>query len=54
MLISTNNVETIKSKITDLRIALSEISVAAYQSAAAATASSNSAIWLLLHQIMQE
>jgi len=41
--ISANNVENIKTKMTDLRNALSEISVAAYQSAAAATtASSNS------------
>src|SRR3954469_2072298 len=40
--ISANNVENIKTKMTDLRNALSEISVAAYQSAAATTASSNS------------
>ena len=38
---SSNNIETIKAKITDLKNALSEISVAAYQ-AAAATASPNS------------
>jgi len=40
--VSANNVENIKTKMTDLRNALSEISVAAYQSAAATTASSNS------------
>jgi molecular chaperone DnaK len=34
--LSTNNTETIKSKITDLKAVLSEISVAAYQTAAAA------------------
>ena len=32
--LSTNNTETIKSKITDLKAVLSEISVAAYQTAA--------------------
>jgi molecular chaperone DnaK len=37
--ISANNVETMKTKTTELKNALSEISVAAYQSAAAATAS---------------
>ena len=36
MLISANNVETMKAKTTELKNALSEISVAAYQSAAAA------------------
>jgi molecular chaperone DnaK len=40
--ISTNNTENIKTKMTDLRNALSEISVAAYQSATTATASPNS------------
>jgi len=40
--LSTNNTETIKSKITDLKAVLSEISVAAYQTAAAATANSPS------------
>jgi len=39
--LSTNNTETIKSKITDLKAVLSEISVAAYQTAAA-TATANS------------
>ncbi len=38
--ISTNNVDTMKSKVTDLKNALSEISVAAYQAAAAAAANS--------------
>ena len=37
--ISANNVETMKAKTTELKNALSEISVAAYQSAAAAAAS---------------
>jgi molecular chaperone DnaK len=36
--LSANNTETIKSKITDLKAVLSEISVAAYQTAAAAAA----------------
>jgi molecular chaperone DnaK len=35
--ISTNNVDTMKAKVTDLKNALSEISVAAYQAAAAAS-----------------
>jgi molecular chaperone DnaK len=34
--ISTNSIDTMKTKVTDLKNALSEISVAAYQSAAAA------------------
>ena len=38
MLFQLNNTETIKSKITDLKAVLSEISVAAYQTAAAAAA----------------
>jgi molecular chaperone DnaK len=39
--LSTNNTETIKSKITDLKAVLSEISVAAYQTAAAAAAANS-------------
>ena len=38
MLFPSNNTETIKSKTTDLKAVLSEISVAAYQTAAAAAA----------------
>jgi molecular chaperone DnaK len=40
--ISTNSIDTMKTKVTDLKNALSEISVAAYQSAAAAAAATNS------------
>src|SRR5919107_1908318 len=40
--ISTNSIDTMKTKVTDLKNALSEISVAAYQSAAAATTAANS------------
>ncbi|HEY6535852.1 MAG TPA: molecular chaperone DnaK [Candidatus Nitrosocosmicus sp.] len=41
--LSTNEVESVKSKITELKSVLSEISVAAYQSAAAAASSASSA-----------
>jgi molecular chaperone DnaK len=40
--ISTNNVDTMKAKVTDLKNALSEISVAAYQAAAAANSPTGS------------
>ncbi len=39
--LSTNELESVKSKVTELKTVLSEISVAAYQSAAAASASSS-------------
>ncbi len=39
--LSTNEVESVKSKITELKSVLSEISVAAYQSAAAASSASS-------------
>jgi molecular chaperone DnaK len=41
--ISTNSIDTMKTKVTDLKNALSEISVAAYQAAAAAKSPTDSA-----------